>query len=78
MDEFMWKVGIALAEMRLIIEGAVLLYEDVSPPFFQTARAEGRAADIAVLETLQGALCGIRDRICELQTEYEKTALNQH
>lgn len=77
MDEYISLVSSTLAEMRLIIEGAVLLYEDVSPPLLQTARIEGRAADVAVLETLQGALYGLKDRICELQMEYEKTAYHQ-
>ena len=76
MDDYIWLVSSTLSEMRLMIEGALLLYEDIVSPLFQTARAKDKAEDAATLETLESALHGLKDRVCKLQTEYQKTAIN--
>ena len=69
MDEFMGLTGTTLAEMRLVIEGAIQLYAGL-PPLYQQAMAEGRTADAVSLDTLEGALNALKDHICALQAAH--------
>ena len=77
MDEFMWQIGSALMEMRLIIEGALLLYEETITPGYTQAMADGKAAEAAIIDTLEGALRSLKDRVSDLQTDYKKTMIKQ-
>ena len=73
MEEFMGQVGSALAEMRLIIEGMIALYEEILPQAYQKARMERKASEAATLDTMEGALYSLKDHICDLQAEHQKT-----
>lgn len=71
MDEFMWKAGNTLAEMRLVAEGAIQLYASLNP-LYQKAVEEGRLEDAVSLDTLEGALNTLKDHITELQTAHQE------
>ena len=66
----MGLAGTTLAEMLLVIEGAIQLYAGL-PPLYQRAMAEGWSADAVSRDTLEGALNALKDRICALQTVHK-------
>ena len=74
-DEFMGLAGTALAEMRLVIEGAITLYEAEGTPLFRRALAERQTAQAATLDTLETALWTLKDCICELQNAHMRERL---
>ena len=77
MEEYIWLVGSALAEMRLTVEGTVALYGEIMSSLYQRAKEEGQAADAANLDTVEGALRTLQNRIAELQLAYQKLAMDQ-
>ena len=65
------------AEMRLMIEGAIALYEAEGMLLFRRALTEEQRAQAAALNTLENALYTLKDRICELQDAYMKGRLTE-
>ena len=61
--------------MRLIIEGAITLYEVEGTALYRRALAEGQATQAATLDTLETALRALKDHICDLQDAHMKERL---
>ena len=65
--EYVWKTGTAFDEMRLLLEGAVALFEEDAVPLNRLAlEQEDKAAAIA-FDTIGAALYALRDHLRELQ-----------
>ena len=71
-DDFMWVTGDAFSEMRILVEGALVLFEsDTSPLIRLCADANEHAARTA-LNDIGGALYDLRRLIKRLQEAYWK------
>ena len=70
--EFMWDLGGALDTMRLIAEGAVVLFEEDTSPITKLARDNGTA-----FNTIGEALYSLRTLIRELQEAHTKEVNRQ-
>ena len=65
--EFMWDMGGALDTMRLIAEGAVVLFEEDTSPITKLARDNGELIAGTAFNTIGEALYSLRTLIRELQ-----------
>ena len=71
-DDFMWVTGDAFSEMRILVEGALVLFEsDTSPLIRLWADANEHAARSA-LNDIGGALYDLRRLSKRLQEAYWK------
>ena len=65
-----WDADHALAEMRLLIEGAVNLYEGDAMPLSRLAIDYGTLSAANAFDTIGTALYGLLNRIRELQATH--------
>lgn len=70
MADFISETGLALQEMRLLIEGGIFLYTEESSSLLNLARANGQHHAAEALSTIGSALYTLRDLICDLQNGY--------
>lgn len=75
MDNF--SASVTLSEMRLIVEGAVIVYEDHGSPLTSLAKKHEQYEAVSALETIGTALYALRKHISILQTENVKGYLQQ-
>lgn len=70
-----WMTGKTLNQMRLIVEGAIVLYENDLAWCYKQALGEGRADEALALDMLGTTLHELRQSIRELQTELVKSSI---
>ena len=75
--DFLFDTGLALQEMRLLVEGAILLYTDETSDLFPLARAQNRYALAESFSTIGCALYDLRDLIRNLQNGYIEESKRQ-
>ena len=75
--DFLFDTGLALQEMRLLVEGAILLYTDETSDLFLLARANERFALGESFSTIGCALYNLRDLIRNLQNGYIEESKRQ-
>ena len=76
-DDFMWVAGNAFSEMRLMVEGAITLFEDDAGVLCRLAReAQKNEAQLA-LNDIGTALYAFRNHIRELQAAHHKAATQE-
>ena len=68
--DFALLEGQTLEHMRLLIEGAVVLYENDVMPLYSMAMEQERYQEAAGLDTLGAALTPLQSDIRELQNAY--------
>lgn len=68
--DFKCLEGKTLEHMRLLIEGAVVLYENDVMPLYSMAMKQGRYQNAAGLDTIGAALTGLQNDIRELQAAH--------
>ncbi len=66
-EEWMGKAVNALMEMRLVAEGAALLFELEAQPIYQRLMEEQHTSEAEVLDMLNTALLVLKDHIIQLQ-----------
>ena len=76
-DDFMWVVGNAFSEMRLLVEGAITLFEDDAGCLCRLARDAGAHEANRALNDIGTALYAFRTRIKSLQEAHHKAALQE-
>ena len=76
-DDFMWITSHAFSEMRLLVEGAIVVYEDDAGELYKLARdAEKNEAQLA-LNDIGTALYEFRNHIRTLQAAHHKAATQE-
>lgn len=71
---FVWNSGNAFADMRLLVEGAIALYEnDAESICSRTLELEDKHIAIA-FDTIGTALYSLQERITNMQLEYVKAS----
>ena len=66
-----------LSEMRLLVEGAINLYEDDTAPLMRLARDHDEAEALSALNDLGAALYIMRRHIKRLQAEHLKASTSK-
>ena len=76
-DDFLCVTGSAFSEMRLLVEGAIVVYEDDAGELYKLARdAEKNEAQLA-LNDIGTALYAFRNHIRTLQAVHHKAATQE-
>ena len=76
-DDFMWITGNAFSEMRLLVEGAITLFEDDAGCLCRLARDAGAHEANRALNDIGTALYAFRTHIKSLQKAHHKAALQE-
>ena len=76
-DDFMWVAGNAFSEMRLLVEGAITLFEDDAGCLCRLARDAGAYEANRALNDIGTALYAFRTHIKSLQEAHHKAALQE-
>ena len=75
--KFLWDVGDTLDSMRLISEGAVVLFEEDALPITKLARESGELIAGTAFNTISEALYSLRTLIRDLQEAHGKEVERQ-
>lgn len=75
--DYVWNTGNTFSDMRLIIEGAIVLYEDDALPLYEQADATEQQEARTAFDTIGSALYSLRRYICELQTSHGVEVLRE-
>ena len=76
-DTYMWNAGNILCDMRLLIEGAVILFENDALPLARLAREGQELEAYTAFNTIGSALYGLQQKIRDLQEAHEKEVQRQ-
>ena len=76
-DSFLWTAGIKHLEMRLIIEGAIALYEDEAEPLLGLAIKNEKYKAADAFDALGTALYSMRQHICDLQMTHRNEVMKE-
>ena len=77
LNTYLWNTGNALSELRLIVEGAIVLYEDDALPLIRLANKHGENTAACAFDTIGAALYELRKIICTMQQDQMTEVLRQ-
>ena len=69
-ETYLSDLRATLADMRLLIEGAICLYEDDAPPAFTLSKEHGQQTAVWAIDTIGYALYDLRMQIISLQNAF--------
>ena len=75
--DFLWELGNLLAVMRLLVEGAVDLFENDAQPLARLAIDNNENEASVALDTIGTALTDLRTHIRTLQSEHIQEVVRQ-
>ena len=76
-ESYLWKSGIIQYKMRLIIEGAIALYEGDAVPLLGLANKSQQYDAADAFDTIGTALYGLREHVRNLQTAHRQEVLRE-
>ena len=76
-DDYMALASDILSKMRLVMEGAVTLFEDEVCPVYNQIRESGEAAALIAFDDIETALYELRQYVRQLQEAHRQEALRQ-
>lgn len=76
-DDFMWITSHAFSEMRLLVEGALNLFEDDAGILCRLARDAGKIEAMDSLNDIGTALYAFKEHIKKLQEAHRKASAQQ-
>ena len=76
-EDYLWKSGMVQYEMRLLLEGALALYEDESSTLLRLAIKNERYEAADALDAIGSALNLLRDHVCDLQKAHRTEVLRE-
>ena len=76
-ESYLWKSGIIQYEMRLIIEGAIALYEGDAVPLLGLANSNQQYEAADAFDSIGTALYGLRDHVRNLQKAHRQEVLRE-
>ena len=76
-ESYLWKSGIIQSEMRLIIEGAIALYEGDAVPLLGLANKSQQYDAADAFDTIGTALYGLREHVRNLQAAHRQEVLRE-
>ena len=76
-DNYLWISGHALAQMRLLIEGAIVLFEDEASTLLHLAAKHKEYSASGAFDTIGTAIYDMREHIVDLQAAHTKEVLRE-
>ena len=76
-ESYLWKSSIIQYEMRLIIEGAIALYEGDAVPLLGLANKSQQYDAADAFDTIGTALYGLREHVRNLQAAHRQEVLRE-
>ena len=76
-DDFMWVTSHAFSEMRLMVEGAITLFEDESGVLCRLAQEAKKNEAQLAFNDIGTALYAFRNHIRTLQAAHHKAAMQE-
>ena len=76
-DDYMEFASEALSKMRLVLEGAVTLFEDELCPVYKLIRESGVSAALLAFDDIGTALYVLKQHVIQLQETHHREAVRQ-
>ena len=76
-DDFMWVAGNAFSEMRLMVEGAIIMFEEDASVLCSLARDAEQHEAMSAMNDIGTALYEFRRHVKEIQAAHRKESLRQ-
>lgn len=76
-ESYLWKSGMAQYEMRLLIEGALVLYEDEASSLLRLAMKNEQYDAADAFEAVGSALNALREHVRDLQKAHRAEVLRE-
>ena len=76
-DNFLWISGHALAQMRLLIEGTIVLFEDEASTLLHLAAKHKEYSASGAFDTIGTAIYDLHKHICDMQAAHTKEVLRE-
>ena len=76
-DDFMWVAGNAFSEMRLLVEGSIIMFEEDASVLCSLARDAEKHEALSAMNDIGTALYEFRRHVKQLQEAHRKEALRQ-
>ena len=70
LNTYFWNVGNDIADIRLLAEGALALFEDDASPLHKPGISNHAEAAASAFDTIGTALYDLRKRIAEMQQNH--------
>ena len=77
-DNYLWISGHVLAQMRLLIEGAIVLFEDEASVLLRLATKHKKYGASGAFDTIGTAIYDMRKHICDLQAAHTREVLREY
>ena len=77
LNTYLWNTGNTLSELRLLVDGAIVLYEDDALPLSRLANKHGENTAACSFDTIGAALYELRKIICVMQQEHMAEVIRQ-
>lgn len=72
LKDYVWNTGNTFDIMRLLVEGAVTLFDDEASPLFRLGRQHGQEKAVCAFDAIGTALFELRMHIMKLQELHGK------
>lgn len=77
LNTYFWNVGNDIADIRLLAEGALALYEGDAEPLHRLGMKHNEEVAAAAFDTIGTALYDLRQRIAEMQHSHLSETIRQ-
>lgn len=77
LNTYFWNVGNDIADIRLLAEGALALFEDDAAPLHKLGMRNNEEVAASAFDTIGTALYDLRKRIAEMQQSHLSETIRQ-
>jgi len=77
LNTYFWNVGNDIADIRLLAEGALALYEGDAEPLHRLGMKNNEEIAASAFDTIGTALYDLRDKIAEMQKSHLNETIHQ-
>ncbi|MBQ8616526.1 MAG: hypothetical protein IJ418_03320 [Clostridia bacterium] len=77
LNTYFWNVGNDIADIRLLAEGALALYEGDAEPLHRLGMKNNEEVAASAFDTIGTALYDLRQRITKMQTSHLQETIRQ-
>lgn len=77
LNTYFWNVGNDIADIRLLAEGALALYEGDAEPLHRLGMKNNEEVAASAFDTIGTALYDLREKIAEMQRSHLNETIHQ-
>ncbi|MDO5144618.1 MAG: hypothetical protein Q4E72_08500 [bacterium] len=77
LNTYFWNVGNDIADIRLLAEGALALYEGDAEPLHRLGMKNNEEVAASAFDTIGTALYDLREKIAEMQHSHLQETIHQ-